>query len=137
MGALDPAIVDQLQALARAGNSQLLDRLQASFTRDTPLRVQALRAAVAAGDAEAVAFNAHTLKGSAANLGATEMVETCVQIEATSPDARPGSSNRCSGSSSGKRSGRKPRSRAWPTRPRQRGGGGRCASCRRRSESTR
>lgn len=89
MGALDPTIVDQLQALARAGNSQLLDRLQASFTRDTPLRLQALRAAVAARDAEAVAFNAHTLKGSAANLGATEMVATCVQIEASSPDAGP------------------------------------------------
>jgi two-component system sensor histidine kinase/response regulator len=78
---LDPAIVDQLRALARAGNSELLHKLQASFARDTPARLHALRAAVAAGDADALAFNVHTQKGSAANLGATEIVATCQQIE--------------------------------------------------------
>ena len=45
------------------------------------MRLEALRAAVAAGDAEAVAFNAHTIKGSAANLGALQVVEICKQIE--------------------------------------------------------
>ncbi len=78
---LDPAIVEQLQALAQAGNAGLLDRLQASFARDTPVRLQALRDALAAGDADAVAFNIHTLKGSAANLGAVEVVELCGRIE--------------------------------------------------------
>lgn len=79
--ALDPAIVEQLQALAQAGNRGLLGKLQASFARDTPERLQALRAALAAGDADAVAFNAHTLKGSAANLGAVQVVRLCQQIE--------------------------------------------------------
>jgi HPt (histidine-containing phosphotransfer) domain-containing protein len=78
---LDSEIVDQLRALAEAGNPDLLDRLQASFARDTPARLRALRAAVAAGDADAVAFNVHTLKGSAANLGAIEIVATCQKIE--------------------------------------------------------
>jgi CheY-like chemotaxis protein len=78
---LDPAIVEQLRALAQAGNADLLHKLQASFARDTPERLHALRAAVTAGDAEAVAFNVHTLKGSAANLGATEIVATCQRIE--------------------------------------------------------
>ena len=78
---LDPAIVEQLLALAHAGESGLLDRLQASFARDTPVRLQALRDALAAGDAEAVAFNTHTLRGSAANLGAVQVVELCRQIE--------------------------------------------------------
>jgi CheY-like chemotaxis protein len=78
---LDPVIVGQLHALAHAGDPELLQKLEASFARDTPLRLQALRAAVAAGDADAVAFNVHTLKGSAANLGATEMVATCRRIE--------------------------------------------------------
>jgi HPt (histidine-containing phosphotransfer) domain-containing protein len=88
--ALDPEIVDQLRALAQAGNPDLLDRLQASFARETPERLRALRAAVAAGDARAVAFNVHALKGSAANLGAIEMVATCRQIEgsAGAPVAR-------------------------------------------------
>lgn len=78
---LDPVIVEQLRALARAGNADLLHKLQASFARDTPERLHALRAAVAAGDAEAVAFNVHTLKGGAANLGATELVAICERIE--------------------------------------------------------
>lgn len=78
---LDPAVVDQLRALAQAGNPDLLERLQASFARDTPERLRALRTAVAAGDAEGVAFNVHTLKGSAANLGAIEIVGTCEEIE--------------------------------------------------------
>ena len=59
-------------------------RLQASFARDTRARMQcALRAAVAAGDADAVAFNVHALKGGAATLGAMEIVATCRQIEAS------------------------------------------------------
>ena len=80
-GVLDPEVVDQLRALARAGNPGLLDRLQASFARDTPDRLRALRTAVAAGDGDGVAFNVHALKGSAANLGAIEIVATCEQIE--------------------------------------------------------
>jgi HPt (histidine-containing phosphotransfer) domain-containing protein len=78
---LDPAVVEQLRALSQAGGSGLLDRLQASFARDTPVRLAALRSAVADRDATAVAFNAHTLKGSAANLGARHVVEICKQIE--------------------------------------------------------
>jgi HPt (histidine-containing phosphotransfer) domain-containing protein len=70
---LDPVVVEQLLALTQAGNPSLLDKLQASFARDTPVRLKALRAGVA--------FNAHTLKGSAANLGAVQVVETCEEIE--------------------------------------------------------
>jgi two-component system sensor histidine kinase/response regulator len=78
---LDPETVAQLRALVRAGNPDLLDRLQASFARDTPGRMGALRLAVADGDGEAVAFNLHTLKGSAANLGAIGVVAAVEQIE--------------------------------------------------------
>ena len=78
---LDPEVVGQLRELARAGNPQLLHNLQASFARDTPERLRALRAAVAAGDADAVSFNLHTIKGSAANLGAIKMVAICQELE--------------------------------------------------------
>ena len=83
-GVLDPAIVDQLRALAGAASPDLLHKLQASFARDTPARLHALRAAGEAGDAEAVSFNVHTLKGSAANLGATRVVAACQEIEGAS-----------------------------------------------------
>jgi HPt (histidine-containing phosphotransfer) domain-containing protein len=78
---LDPEIVAGLRMLAEAASPDLLGKLQASFARDTPLRLRSLRAAVAAGDGDAVAFNVHTLKGSAANLGAIRMVATCREIE--------------------------------------------------------
>jgi HPt (histidine-containing phosphotransfer) domain-containing protein len=78
---LDAAIVGELQALARAGNPQLLFKLQASFARDTPERLRALRAAIVSGDPEAVAFSLHTLRGSAANLGATGIVDVCRRLE--------------------------------------------------------
>ncbi len=78
---LDPEVVGQLRALSLASNSDLLARLGTSFARDTPVRLEALRAAVAAGDVDAVAFNAHTIKGSAANLGAVRVAEICRQIE--------------------------------------------------------
>ena len=78
---LDPTVVGELQALARSGDPELLQRLGASFARDAPRRVQALRAAVAAGDAEAVKFGIHTLRGSAATLGATEVVAVCRRLE--------------------------------------------------------
>jgi HPt (histidine-containing phosphotransfer) domain-containing protein len=87
MSVLDPETVDQLQALARAANPDLLHKLQASFARDTPPRLAALRAAVVAGDADAVAFGLHTLSGSAANLGAIEIVATCRQIESAGAPA--------------------------------------------------
>ena len=84
MSVLDPETVDQLRALAREANSDLLNRLQTSFARDTPARLVALRAAISSGDADAVAFGLHTLTGSAANLGAIEIVATCRQIESAS-----------------------------------------------------
>jgi two-component system sensor histidine kinase/response regulator len=86
---LDPETVGQLRALAGAGNPELLDKLQASFARDTPLRLAALRAAIGADDAEALAFNLHTLKGSAANLGAIEIVAACGELEDSAAGAAP------------------------------------------------
>jgi CheY-like chemotaxis protein/HPt (histidine-containing phosphotransfer) domain-containing protein len=80
-GVLDPEIVDQLRMLASAGNAELLERLQASFARDTPARLSAMRQASAEGDRHAIAFNVHTLKGSSANLGAREVVAICRQLE--------------------------------------------------------
>ena len=82
---LDAKVVDQLRALARDGSPGLLDRLQAVYARDTPDRLRALRTAVAAGDDDAVAFSVHTLKGSAANLGATRVVEALRDIESSAP----------------------------------------------------
>jgi two-component system, sensor histidine kinase and response regulator len=83
-GVLEPVVVEQLQMLASAGSPELLTKLQTAFARDTPVRLAALESAIASGDREAIAFNAHTLKGSAANLGASRMAAVCVAIEEAS-----------------------------------------------------
>ena len=88
-GVLDAAIADQLRTLAQAGSPDLLERLHASFARDTPPRLSALRVAVASGDRAAMAFNVHTLKGSAANLGAVRIAEVCRELEAAAGDPDP------------------------------------------------
>ncbi|HEY3612092.1 MAG TPA: response regulator [Gaiellales bacterium] len=80
-GVLDPAIVEQLRMLAHLGSADLLGKLEASFARDTPARLAALKEAVAVGDRGAIDFNVHTLKGSAANLGALRIVSLCREIE--------------------------------------------------------
>jgi HPt (histidine-containing phosphotransfer) domain-containing protein len=80
---LDAKVVSQLRALAGAGSPDLLERLQAAYARDTPDRLRALRTAVATGDDDAVAFSVHTLKGSAANLGARQVVAALERIEGT------------------------------------------------------
>ena len=110
---LDPEVVDQLRSLAQAGNSELLDKLQDSFTRDTPIRLAALRAAVAPATPTRVAFNVHTLKGSAANLGRRQIVATCQLIESLDGSARRGRTRAAAGSSwSAMRPTRRPSSRS-------------------------
>ncbi|HLE44287.1 MAG TPA: Hpt domain-containing protein [Methylomirabilota bacterium] len=54
------------------------------FLRDTPERLAALRRAAAAGNARAVRFAAHTLKGTCGYLGAQGLVRICGELEALS-----------------------------------------------------
>jgi signal transduction histidine kinase/DNA-binding response OmpR family regulator len=80
---LDPAVLESLRDLAGDAQSNLLRDLHALFVRDTPARLQELGEAHAADDADSVAFAAHALKGSAANVGATRLTAVCQQIEDT------------------------------------------------------
>jgi signal transduction histidine kinase/DNA-binding response OmpR family regulator len=78
---LEPATIATLQQVARDGQPDLLRELHATFVRDTRVRVRDLRDAAARGDAEALGFTAHALKGSAASLGAGELAESCQRVE--------------------------------------------------------
>ncbi|MCD6079389.1 MAG: multi-sensor hybrid histidine kinase, partial [Ramlibacter sp.] len=60
------------------------------FLKDTPQRLQALDAAVASKDAEALATAAHALKGSAGNVGAMAIHEAASQLESLSKAGWPG-----------------------------------------------
>lgn len=67
---VDPEVLQMLADLQEPGEPDLLRELLMLFLRDTPERLDALRRALACDDFETAARAAHSLKGSAANLGA-------------------------------------------------------------------
>jgi signal transduction histidine kinase/EAL domain-containing protein (putative c-di-GMP-specific phosphodiesterase class I)/ActR/RegA family two-component response regulator len=67
----DPAIRAELAAMAAAGRSDFVERVESLYAVNAPLRLQDIRDAVAAGDAEAAARGAHALKSMSLSLGAS------------------------------------------------------------------
>ena len=78
---LNQTVVANLRKLEAASGKAILPQLLASFSAVTPRRLAALREAIAAGDAQGVNQEAHTLKGSSANLGARQMARLCGDLE--------------------------------------------------------
>jgi len=78
---LDVAQLDQLRSLQSEGGPDLLDELAELFHEQSVASLRALRRALAESDAVALARSAHTLKGSAANLGARDVVTVCAALE--------------------------------------------------------
>jgi len=70
--AVDWKVIEQLRSRKRDGRSGF-DRLLPIFVDDARQIVDGLRAAAAAGDAEAVRLAAHKIKGSASVLGSREI----------------------------------------------------------------
>ena len=58
------------------------------FIGDCPLRVTAIRSAVARGEPDEIRATAHTLKGAAGYLTAVFVVEAALQLEAIGRDGR-------------------------------------------------
>jgi len=82
LGPLDAEVLASIRDLPPADDgATVLEELYELFVNDTPGRLDALRDAISAGDADAVAFTAHSLKGSAEVLGATAMAATCREVE--------------------------------------------------------
>jgi two-component system sensor histidine kinase/response regulator len=79
----DPETVAELRSLPVEGEADGLVWLAKMFAQDAPARLAALREAYARGDHEGLARQAHTLKGSAAGLGAVRLADACGQLEDT------------------------------------------------------
>jgi len=90
---LDPAVFAGLRALQEPGQADDIAELAGLFLADTPPRVHAIREAIASKNTSALREAAHTLKGSASNLGAKRLAAVCQQIEraARQGDAQTGS----------------------------------------------
>jgi two-component system sensor histidine kinase/response regulator len=79
---LDPDRLAQLGELDSPGNRSLVGRLAECFLARGPADFADLRAAVQRGDATAIYYVAHRLKGAAATLGSPGMVDLCQELEA-------------------------------------------------------
>jgi HPt (histidine-containing phosphotransfer) domain-containing protein len=69
------------------GDQAFIDELVDTFLEDASVQMDALRAAGAAGDIDAVVRPAHSLKSNAVSVGATVLGDLCRPLEA---DARAG-----------------------------------------------
>ncbi|GAA3245013.1 hypothetical protein GCM10017691_51760 [Pseudonocardia petroleophila] len=83
---LDPSALDDLRELV-GGDPEALSGLVEDFLAETPPLLDALRTAVASGDAAAARRAAHTLRGVGAVFGATRLAQLCLRAETTGATA--------------------------------------------------
>ena len=84
-----------LRQLAESGEGELVDELIAIFQTDTAERLQLLACAIEAADYPTVRLEAHTIKGSALQVGANRMAELCRQVEMEARKPGQGIWSRC------------------------------------------
>lgn len=78
---LDPAVIASLRQLTPPGEPDVLNEVLQLFLEDVPVRIARLRAAWQAGNPVEVQRAAHSLKGSAGNIGATDLLAVCRQLD--------------------------------------------------------
>jgi HPt (histidine-containing phosphotransfer) domain-containing protein len=90
---VDLSVLENLRTLQEPGEPDAVVELAELFLRDAPARVEAIKLALAAGLSTPLREAAHTLKGSANNLGARRLADICGRIETASRQDRPDDAN--------------------------------------------
>jgi HPt (histidine-containing phosphotransfer) domain-containing protein len=72
---------DELRMLAEAGDADMVREVIRVFQSDTAIRIRAIQEGVARGDGPRVKHEAHAVKGSAAQVGATSLAAICRSVE--------------------------------------------------------
>lgn len=67
-----------------AGKDEFVLRLYTVFVSEEPKRLELIRKAVQTGDTPKIAYLAHSLKGSAATMGAETLRQCCLDLELAS-----------------------------------------------------
>ncbi|MEI7729641.1 MAG: PAS domain S-box protein [Verrucomicrobiota bacterium] len=80
-GLLDQAVLDKLRALRQPGETDPMAELIDLFLHDMPRHMKQMQAALANQDAKAMKLAAHSLKGSARNMGVLRLAQTCDLLE--------------------------------------------------------
>ena len=78
---LDPVVIASLRQLTPPGEPDVLSEVLRLFLDEVPRRIDRLRGAWTAGNLIEVHRAAHSLKGSAGNIGAHAMYEVCKQLD--------------------------------------------------------
>jgi HPt (histidine-containing phosphotransfer) domain-containing protein len=78
---IDMGVIDELLALSEDGDPELLVDLITMFVADGPEKLRSIVGGLAAGDLHQMERAAHSLKGSAGNLGATAVQNHCDTIQ--------------------------------------------------------
>jgi HPt (histidine-containing phosphotransfer) domain-containing protein len=78
---LDPAVIASLRELTPPGEPDVLTEVLQLFLEDVPTRIARLRVAWQAGNAEELQRAAHSLKGSAGNIGARDLLGVCSRLD--------------------------------------------------------
>ncbi len=74
-------VPEALEHLARTGAADLVAELLDDFRTDVAARLERLRGALATGDAATVKMEVHSIKGSAAQMGAGDLAAACRKLE--------------------------------------------------------
>ena len=78
---LAPAVIESLRQLTPPGEPDVLQEVLQMFLDEVPPRMDRLRNAITAGNIQEVYRTAHSLKGSAGNIGAERLFGVCKQID--------------------------------------------------------
>ena len=78
---LDLAVLAALRRLTMPGQPDVLAEVLRLFVQEVPPRMDRLRNACAAGNIQEVYRAAHSLKGSAGNIGAQRLLAVCRQLD--------------------------------------------------------
>ena len=79
--ALNPAVIETLRQLTPPGEPDVLAEILQLFIDEVPKKIRALQAAVGEADAELAGRHAHSLKGSAGNIGADALLDVSTRID--------------------------------------------------------
>ena len=81
MSVIDQNALEALRSLQDDSDDDLLAELIELFLQDAPVRLGAIREAIAGEDWAQLAASAHSLKGSCGSLGAVRMADLCGRLE--------------------------------------------------------
>ncbi len=88
-GVLKEEPIARLREMGQALGPEVPRRILELYLGDSPARLAAMRQALLRGDAREMERAAHALKGSSANLGASDLAELCHQLERLSGERVP------------------------------------------------